>query len=164
MLTQAELQAILEYNANTGIFTWKIKPRHSKVSIGQSAGCLNRGYVIIVLNGKAYQAHRLAWLYEHNILPETCMDHINGVKNDNRLLNLRLATVSENSQNIWSARKNSSHGFLGVSKYKDKWQARIMTAGVRTFIGWYSTAEQAHAAYITAKSEQHVVRASALGA
>jgi len=99
MLTQAELHQYLNYDPQTGIFTWKVK-LSDKINIGQKTGCKNnRGYLLIKINKKLYRAHRLAWLYVYGYFPKFTIDHINRIKTDNRIENLRDVTIQENLKN-----------------------------------------------------------------
>ncbi|MDA6380520.1 HNH endonuclease signature motif containing protein [Escherichia coli] len=69
---------------------------------------------MIMINGKAYPAHRLAWLIVYGTMPDGFIDHINRVRTDNRISNLRLVTHSENMQNR-KIQKNNKSGYRGVS-------------------------------------------------
>lgn len=148
MITQDELKEFLQYDAETGIFTW-LKRTSNRVKIGAVAGTKHcAGYVSISLNGKLYLAHRLAWLYTHGELPKHEIDHINGKRNDNRILNLRQATHKQNLYNTGMFSHNSS-GIRGVFQRKDtgKWQAQTKENGRHKSLGCYKTAELAAAAY-----------------
>lgn len=155
-LTQDILKEYVSYSEDTGLFE-RIKCAHPTKWAGKAIGHVDHyGYVVIRLpDGKIYKAHRLAWLYVHGRLPPNDLDHINGIPSDNRICNLRDATRSENRQNIRQGAKNSSHGFLGVSVHKNRWQASITVNGVSRTIGSFKTPELAHAAYIQAKREMH---------
>lgn len=154
MLTSSYLKSILDYDKETGIITW-IKSRKN-VIIGSIAGTLNlRGYWQIGINKKLYTAHRLAWLYEFGEFPLNLIDHINGVKTDNRINNLRDVTATVNAQNILRAQSNSKTKLLGVYKSRSGFSASINTNGVKVCLGTYTTAEDAHKAYIEAKSCLH---------
>lgn len=71
MLDQAVLREILDYNRETGVFTWKT--RIGSVVVGQRAGSLHNGHWIIRLDGKVQMAARLAWLYEYGTWPTTSL-------------------------------------------------------------------------------------------
>lgn len=155
MLTQAELQAQLNYDPETGIFTWKISKRGT--SLNAQAGTINsNGYVIIGLNQKIYRAHRLAWLYIHGEFPKEYLDHINGNRSDNRLCNLREAN---NTQNQWNAgiSKNNTSGIKGVAwreSYKS-YRVRIRVNGKQLHIGYFKTIELAKEAAEQARLKFH---------
>jgi hypothetical protein len=154
-ITAAELKSELLYNADNGTFTWlKHKSIHAKQ--GAIAGRPNHsGYILIIINGTSYRAHRLAWLYVHGVWPTNYLDHINGDRADNRIANLRECTIAENAQNSKKAHKDSRTGLLGIRKSKNKWQARICVAGKQFNLGLHETPEAAHAAYIAAKTDMH---------
>ena len=155
-MTQDELKQMLDYSPDTGEFTWLVSSA-KRIKIGDIAGSpQSRGYRQIKINGKNYQLHRLVWLYVHGSFPTHCIDHINGVKHDNRLSNLREATSAENMQNVKRYKSNSS-GFIGVVRYeqRNKWTAQIQKNGKRIFLGYFDTPEEAHDAYLKAKVELH---------
>lgn len=156
-LTQKELKRLLRYDPETGVFTWKVKPCKNMKSGIMAGGLHPRGYRYIRIGRKKYGSHRLAWLYVHGYMPPDEADHINGVRDDNRISNLRLANSSENSQNIYSSRNNNKSGFLGVvfSKAFRKWGSQIGVGGKRYHLGHFSTPEEAHQAYLKAKREMH---------
>ena len=90
-LTQAELMHYLEYDPETGVFTGRY---------GQEVGHQSvKGYVYVMVGERRFFAHRLAWLYVHGEMPRVRIDHDNGKRDDNRILNLRPAT---NQQNNWN--------------------------------------------------------------
>ena len=124
-MTQSELKSLLNYDQDTGIFTW-IKQVSNK-KIGLIAGTEHpKGYVIIRINKHNYRAHRLAWLYINGEWPKNILDHINGVRSDNRISNLREVTNSQNNYNSKMSSKNTS-GVKGVSWHKrdKKWRVQI---------------------------------------
>jgi len=125
MITQKRLKELLHYAPETGVFTWQIN--HPRAKQGSAAGAKdNYGYIVIRLDTVLYKAHRLAWLYTYGEWPDKGLDHINQIKNDNRIENLRLANQSMNMHNV-SARCNSKSGISGVTWRADrkKWNARI---------------------------------------
>lgn len=85
------------------------------------------------------------------------IDHINGIPNDNRIVNLRDVDASINRQNQRKAQSRSKSGLLGVCWYKagSKWQAEISVHGEKHHLGRFNSKEAAHTAYITAKRELH---------
>jgi hypothetical protein len=155
MLTCARLKAIIDYDPKTGAMTNKVR-RSQRSGIGDPAGSVNHdGYIRIKIEGRNYMAHRLAWLYVHGTWPAMRVDHRNGNPADNRIRNLRLATNSENRQNLHKAHKNNLSGLLGVSRNGNNWAATIKINGKRIGLGTYKTAEAAHAVYLVAKRELH---------
>lgn len=97
----------------------------------------------------------MVWLYVHGAIPDNMdIDHINGDRSDNRLVNLRLATASQNQQNS-RLQVTSKSGFKGVHLHKQsgRWLARIKHNGVRRSLGLYKTPEEAGAAYLRASIE-----------
>jgi hypothetical protein len=155
MLTAERLREALTYDSVTGVFTW-IKPPSWRVKIGDVAGSLaSIGYVYIKLDNYKYLAHRLAWFYVHGIWPVDQIDHINGDRANNKIINLRSVSRSVNLQNQRQARSHNSTGFLGVSPHRKKFAARIGVDGKYTYLGSFNTPELAHAAYVDAKRALH---------
>lgn len=156
MITQSRLKELLHYDPETGVFTYLTKPSY-RVDIGDIAGCDNgKGYLQIRLDTVLYKAHRLAWLYMTGTFPAYLIDHIDGVKSNNRWRNLREATKALNGQNRRVAHKNNESGFLGVSKRcEGQYRASINNGGVKWNIGTFKTPEDAHAAYVEAKRLLH---------
>jgi len=125
-INQERLKELLHYDPETGVFKWKIAISY-RIRVGDVAGCFDDdGYIKIVMFNKAYRAHRLVWLYVHGKFPEDCMDHINGIKDDNRIINLRAVTHAENNKNL-PLRKDNTSGYIGVGwdKGKNKWRVSI---------------------------------------
>ena len=155
MLTQEQLKESLQYIPDTGIFT-RLKTYH-KTRSGSVAGCLHSsGYCYIRVKGKKYRAHRLAFLYMTGSFPPDDTDHINGVKDDNRWVNLREATHSQNMCNSGKHKDNKS-GFKGVvwHKHNKKWYAKIKHMSGNISLGYFESPESAHQAYIEAALRLH---------
>ena len=154
-ITAERARQVLDYEVKTGIFTWRVHTRNTKV--GQQAGTLKaRGYVVISIGRKLTAAHRLAWLFYYGVWPTFGIDHINGNRSDNRICNLRDFPQSYNLQNQRQARKDSKSGFLGVSPNRSKWAASIHINGVKTHLGTFDSMEEAHLAYLSAKRRLHI--------
>lgn len=155
-VTQNRLHQLFEYDQEKGCFIRKINAGSSKV--GDIAGCVNSiGYVQIYVDGKNYTGHRLAWLYVNNEWPDCDIDHIDGNRSNNAISNLRLASRSQNNQNVKSCRSDNKSGYLGVSFHKQmsKWCARIKIGTVYKHLGLFNTPEEASNAYIEAKRLKH---------
>ena len=164
-LTHELALATFDYDALTGVICWKIK-RRGHVQAGDVAGTVDaHGYLNIMFGSKLYKAHRLAWFIATGVWPTSDLDHINGVRTDNRWENLRLATVSENQQNLGGPRANNKCGHLGVffNKQCGKFQAGIWLDGKRTYLGLFSKAKDASAAYLAAKIVIHTHNDRAVG-
>jgi len=143
---RARVLELLDYDPATGLFTWKI--RRGCRPAGAEAGTLSHGYIVIRIDGKSHQAHRLAFLVVNGYMPKE-IDHINGDPSDNRIINLRQATRQENVRNT-GMRVNNTSGYKGVywDKSNGKWQAQAQDAnGKRKTLGRFPTPEAASAAY-----------------
>lgn len=142
MITQEELKRLLNYDPDTGIFTWKEDRLFNKLK-GKIAGNLSHtGYVYITIYNKAYRAHRLAWLYVYGELPRM-LDHKNRIRNDNRISNLRTATHAENSHNRSITKINKITNARGVRFRYGKYYAYIWNNNKYMHLGVYFTLEEA---------------------
>jgi hypothetical protein len=154
MITQIELKKLLDYNQDTGIFTWKVS--RGKAKINGVAGTKRKDkYIQIAINKKHYLLHRLAWLYVNNNFPEF-IDHINGDKSDNRICNLRKVNSSQNMHNSKLNIKNKS-GIKGISwnKNRNKWEARVCINYKNKFIGYFDDIKLAELLINKARIELH---------
>lgn len=153
ILTQARLKELLYYDPETGVFTWKLR-RGGTAKAGTVAGTPDsHGHIQIKLDSRLYLAHRLAFLYETGAAPAE-VDHINQVKHDNRMCNLRPTTRSLNRHNCPPSKANKS-GHRGVFWIErlNKWQAYISLGGKRTILGCFSAYDDAVSARRVAESE-----------
>lgn len=142
----------LSYDRETGVFTWKVNRR--SVKAGSEAGSKDKdGYRVIYFNGKIFKAHRLAWYFCFNEMPKDTIDHINRVRDDNRIVNLRVATQLEQMQNV-GMNKNNKSGFTGVYWYADrsKWIAQVSYKGEIHHVGFFDDAKTASEKRIEFKS------------
>lgn len=156
-LTAERLRELLHYDVDAGIFTRLIRSTNS-VQIGDVAGSINsNGYHKIRVDGVEEFSHHLAWLYVYNVWPKDQIDHIDGNRANNRIVNLREATPAQNMQNQHKARRDSDSGLLGA--YFDKkgncWCSQIKSNGKSYGLGSFDTKEDAHLAYLAAKSKLH---------
>jgi hypothetical protein len=148
MLTQFYVQELFYYDTITGYLYWK-NNIHGKDLKNKQAGYLSSkdNYIRIGINNKLYLAHRLIWLYVYGEYPKNKIDHINGIKDDNRIENLRNVTTRENQQN----RKEHRNGKLVGAYYwakRKKWRSCITINGRQIYLGLYNTEMEAHEAYI----------------
>ena len=149
-MTQLQLKELFTYD--NGIFT---RINALKTGQGNKLGWTDpKGYRRIQIGNIAYAEHHLVWLYHYGIIPIQ-IDHINRVKHDNRVENLRLATTTENCRNQSLSRNNTS-GQSGVTlcKTTKRWRARInIDGGIRKHIGWFGKYIDA----VTARKEAEVI-------
>ncbi len=146
-LTAEYLRSVLHYDQETGIFTWKVSTSR-RVKVGDVAGSQNGGgYLNIKLQSRLYQAHRLAWLYTSGVWPKDQLDHVNRVRTDNRVSNLREVTNKQNQQNAGKRSDNAS-GHAGVSwnRRRSKWIAHITHNQKHIHLGYFDDLEVAIAA------------------
>lgn len=143
MISQALVRELFDYQ--DGRLTWKTKRNGTRIN--GDAGHLNKsGYVTIQINGRLHRAHRLIFLWHHGYMPNE-IDHVNRVKDDNRIENLREASRSENCMNR-GVRSDSSSGVSGVcwDGQFDKWRARITIDKKRKSLGLFANFDDAVAA------------------
>lgn len=149
--TRERVCEVLNYDHMTGVFTWRAKNR--RVFAGDIAGWVEMpsGHRRLGLDGWRYFEHQIAWLLMHNEWPCRDIDHINGVRADNRIANLRLATPSQNQANAKKFSTNTS-GYKGVSKTTNHgrliYKANIMKDGVPYRLGYFKDPRKAHEAYV----------------
>lgn len=142
MITQREAHHRFTYDPVSGNLYWK-NPRGRKIKPGSLVGCRDtRGYKVCQLNRKMYKQHRLIWLMIYGYWPQT-IDHINGVKDDNRLENLRAATSQQNSIN--RAPRNGLP--QGVFRGRNKFRAMLSVDSTQLDLGTYETPEEASKVY-----------------
>ena len=162
MMNVETLRELLSYNPETGDLFWNIR-MSDKVRSGDKAGSKRKdGYIAINVRGFRLTAHRVAWAIHTGEWPKRNIDHINGNPGDNRIANLRDVSQRENIQNLYKAKSHNKVGFLGVSRDKNKFSARIVVDGKQIRLGRFKTPEEAHATYIAAKLEHHVPQAAIL--
>lgn len=153
MIAQAHLKAVLNYDPESGHFTWRKALSNRVKANSRAGGPHNEGYVSIAVNGRRFLAHRLAWFYVHGTWPKE-IDHINGKRSDNRISNLREATRSQNNANA-KVRSNNRSGMKGVSWSSDRkmWVAHISWQRKVHHLGRFKTKEAAQEAYLAKASE-----------
>lgn len=150
MITQDELKAMFDYNAGYLIAKTDSKSRKA----GNVVGSLNsNGYLVASVNSKIYRVHRLIFMWHYGFMPEQ-VDHINGVRRDNHIENLRQATPSQNSQN---RKATSKSGFKGVHWHKQssKWIASICINKKNVHLGSFVTKEDAAKVATNARKNIH---------
>jgi len=146
--SQEYLQECFHYEPTTGKLFWKDRPReHFNSSRGyknfklQFAGKevtskSRNGYVYPCVDGRLVYAHRVIWKMVHGECPEYQIDHINGIRDDNRLENLRVVSNQENQRNA-KRRKDNTSKVVGVSWHNrdEVWCANIKVDGKQINLG-----------------------------
>lgn len=166
-LSIEKVRECFEYDPSTGAFKWRSRPvehfssaasqrRWNGAHAGKPAGSKGRlGYILINVGGYPFFAHKLAWAYIFGEWPEI-LDHINRDTGDNRIVNLRKCTRSQNQHNRAACITNKS-GFKGVSYHKQRgaWRATIYVNSRQKHLGLFKTPDAAHAAYCDAAKLLH---------
>ena len=136
-ITPDRLREVLNYDPQTGGFTWKYDPRKPRNwntrRAGKPAGGpqeSNEGklYHVIRVDDVLYMAHRLAWLYVHGAWPSDRLDHEDGDGLHNWIDNLRPATQAQNTFNR-GVQSNSRSGHKGIQKRGDSYRVRVTAHG-----------------------------------
>lgn len=157
------LRECFDYCPETGVLAWRERPMHhfksQKASKmfhsrwpGKAAGGLDRdGYMAVRVLGHLVGVHRAAWAIHHGTWPTLQIDHINGIKHDNRIGNLRDVTAAKNLRGQVK-RSNNTSGVTGIywDGQRGKWRAQIVYKGKRHFLGCYSDIDEAASARRTA--------------
>jgi len=155
ILTQAILKDLLHYDSETGIFTWtdNAAPKVKNTRAGRKH---NDGYELIAIDYVSYLSHRLAWMYVYGEFPKNMIDHINGVRTDNRIANLRESTLQQNNHNR-KLNSNNKSGVKGVywNKQNKSWHARIKVNGVNKHIGSFKNIDDAEKAIRNEREKLH---------
>jgi len=148
------MKSLLDYNPQTGVFTWKVD--RSWVKKGQIAGTItSSGYRQIMVDGRKYTAHRLAWLFCYNEWPKGHLDHKDRDRANNAISNLRECTPRENLQNSTSSRGSSKYRGVTWHKKANKWVAHIGVNKKLIYLGSFDDELEAANAYTEAKAKYH---------
>ena len=146
-----EVARLFTYDRETGVLYWRIRDRNTirhKYVAGSTKGAKD-GYRRVGIKGKNYQEHRIIMMLCFGHIPENAeIDHINHVRDDNRLCNIRIVDNTTNSRNA-SIGKNNTTGVCGV--YVDKRKAKrycaeIKVNRIKKFLGYFYTLDEAAAA------------------
>lgn len=176
-LSHSFVLSILDYNKDTGVFVWRKRTpemfkdgyrskegncnRWNKQFAGKIAGCERKdknrkdfGRKTISINDTLYYANVIAWFYVYEEWPTVDVDHIDRDASNDAINNLRLATNSQNRSNQ-TKNKNNSTGYKGVSfsNRAKRFTASITKDSKKNHLGYFDSAEEAHAAYCEAARE-----------
>lgn len=153
------LRLVLNYDEESGNLIWKKhpSPKHQRFN-GRVAGSIcKQGYINVSIYNHPFRAHRLIWAMIHSgISSDEYIDHINGIKSDNRISNLRIATEAENHQNQKLCKRNKS-GVKGViwESSRGLWRCQITKNRKSYLIGRFKDIESAKKAIDKARSILH---------
>lgn len=161
-ITAEYLRSRLDYDSVAGTFMWKPREveagshwtvrswngKYAGKPAGKKLTVRSATYISICLDNKQYLAHRLAWLYVHGVWPADQIDHIDRDPSNNRIVNLRPATASQNQANRSSPRNRTS-GIRGVTfaSANGRWCAKIQAEGKSRNLGYFDSLEDAATAY-----------------
>lgn len=156
-LTAELLREFLHYDPETGVFTRRIASGYRGCHrAGSIVGSISKdGYIEIGLEGRGFMAQRLAWLYVHGQWPVHQIDHRNGIRDDNRISNLRDVVPYVNAQNKRKPQRGTTSGFIGVGKNGNGWTASICARGQRHYLGYFDDPSKAAMVYLGAKRRLH---------
>ena len=163
------LRQLVRYEPETGKLYWlprtlemfrgkypkRAMATYNSVRAGKEAGCLNsQGYISLEIHGKYIGAHLVCWAINYGYIPVMEIDHINGIKHDNRICNLREATDSQQQSNKSLSNKNPT-GHKGVYRLNEKWRAKIYFENKNIHLGVFDTFDEAVAARKAAEAKYH---------
>jgi hypothetical protein len=142
--TQSRLKEVFSFDPEIGRLFWT-NPTARNVKIGSIAGRLTKdGYRRVCLDGFAYPEHKLIWLYFYGKFPDGEIDHINHIRDDNRIPNMRDVPRTQNNKNK-SIGKNNSSGVIGVcwDKQGKNWKAAITVNSKKIHLGYFKDLKEA---------------------
>lgn len=150
------LNEAFSYDHESGIVRWKISIG-SRAKAGNVAGCKNKdGYLVVRLDGALMLLHRVVFAIHYGAWPEKHIDHIDCDKSNNKIENIREATIEENNRNQRISKDNAS-GYKGVYLHEGtkKWCAEIRFKRKKYYLGLFEDIKEAHKAYCDAAKKLH---------
>lgn len=145
-ISLARARELIDYNPLTGSVIWKVQQGLARV--GEEVGTVQAGYRKTTIDREQIKIHRLVWFLTNGVWPSGQIDHIDGNKLNNAIANLRDVSMSVNMQNRYAIRRKDSELPMGVTRKNNKFAANIR-------VGVFSTAAEAHEAYMRAKRLIH---------
>lgn len=154
-LPNKELRRLIDYNPDTGEMKWKVRiSNRFRAGSPALASVKNSGHLHGLIHRKPFHAHRVAWAIHYGEWPSGFIDHINGVRDDNRISNLRIVTRRGNAMNRRPNSGKSSGLPHGVSvRANGRYFAQIQHNGKNHHLGYFDSPEAAESAYVKAKHE-----------
>lgn len=159
-LTQDRLKEQIHYDPDTGHLTWLISKKGVSKGRRVSPTPATDGYMQCVVDSQHYYQHQIIWLWVTGTFPDSCIDHINRIRNDNRWVNLRQATYYQNQYNKeWSG---NACGVKNVCQYGNSYTVsfRDPSTGKIVNFGTYKTLDEAEEIAYWVREELHGVFAS----
>ena len=156
MINKEILREYFDYNPESGAVTWIKNPKRGQKVLGKDFGSHCQGYLMGMFKRKTYKVHRLIWMWMTGSWPDKDVDHINGIRDDNRWCNLRLADDTQNQQNAKMPKTNTS-GVKGVSWHKrdKKWVVNLKVKGKNYCFGAFKDFELAELVATEARDKYH---------
>jgi hypothetical protein len=149
-LVQQYIAERLIYDPSTGVISRRMKTRDKPIRT-----LSNDGYIVIGILKHQYRAHRIAWYMHYGVWPPSDIDHKNCVKTDNRIVNLRLCSNSQNQANKRKYRGSSLYKGVDLHKASGLWRARIKRNYRHVELGYFKCEAEAGAAYEAAAKKTH---------
>jgi hypothetical protein len=145
-ISYERLKELLHYDPSTGWFTWLIDSSMTKKG-ERAGGHHSLGYRQIGIDYQKYLEHHLVVFYMTGEWPKFEIDHINHIRDDNRLCNIRDISRSANGHNKGLHTCNTS-GYTGVSRHGNAWRSYISVNGKMFYLGRFGTLAEARVSRI----------------